>query len=569
MSQERTSRGGSELFDGPSVDAFIHRAFMRGRGLSADQVSRQPVIGICTSWSELNPCNAGLDKLADAVKAGVTAAGGLPVVFPTISISEPFTRPSSMLLRNLMAMDVEQMIISSPIDAVVLLGGCDKTIPAQLMGAISGGKPAIVLTAGPRQVGAWQGTALTIDDLWPLADRRRQGLVTDAEWQQLEGCLNPSVGTCNVMGTAITMAAVAEVLGFALPGSSLAVATGAQRVALAEQTGRRVVAAAGEQLRPHQLVTRDSLENAVRVICAVSGSTNAVVHLAAIAGRAGLRLTHEQLREWTSDTPVLADVRPAGRHLLSQLEADGGIPAVIRRLGERVHRDCLAATGRSWADELPPESDSTPSLRTVDNPVEPGGALAVLRGSLAPDGAVIKRSAASPHLLDHVGPAVVFDGVDDLNARIDDSTLEITADSVLVLRGAGPRGGPGMPEVGHLPIPSRLLDAGVTDMVRVSDARMSGTATGTVVLHVAPEAALGGPLSRVRDGDLIRLDVAAGSLELLVDPADLAGRKPISGPGARPRRGYDLLYWQHVGQAPDGCDFDFLRGVNADADIDD
>ncbi|WP_432826730.1 dihydroxy-acid dehydratase [Dactylosporangium sp. CA-092794] len=569
MSQEGTARGGGELFDGPSVDAFVHRAFMRGRGLSAEQVRRRPVIGICSSWSELNPCNSGLDRVAQAVKDGVTAAGGLPLVFPTISISEPFSRPSSMLLRNLMAMDVEQMIASSPIDAVVLLGGCDKTVPAQLMGAISAGKPALVVTAGPRQVGCWRGESLTVDDLWPLADRRRQGLVSDEQWRELEDCLNPSTGTCNVMGTAITMAAIAEVLGFALPGSSLPVATGARRLALAEETGRRIVAAAGEKLRPSELVTPAALENAVRVVCAVSGSTNAVVHLAAIAGRAGIRLSRAKLRQWTRDTPVLADVRPAGRHLLAQLEQDGGIPAVVRRLGDRMHLDCRTATGRRWADELPPDEGPTPSLRTVEDPVDADGALAVLEGNLAPDGAIIKRSAASARLLRHVGPAVVFDGVDDLHARIDDPALPIGPDSVLVLRGTGPRGGPGMPEVGHLPIPRRLLDAGVDDMVRISDARMSGTATGTVVLHVAPEAAVGGPLSLVRDGDPIRLDVPAGALELLVDPAVLGAREPVLPAGVPPRRGYDLLYWRHVSQAPAGCDFDFLRGAEGPGGGDD
>lgn len=564
MSQERTSRGGGELLDGTSADAFIQRAFLRGLGLSAEQVERRPVIGICSAWSELNPCNAGLDKVAGAVKSGVTAAGGLPLVFPTISISEPFSRPSSMLLRNLMAMDVEQMIISSPIDAVVLLGGCDKTVPAQLMGAISAGKPAMVVTSGPRQVACWQGRALTVDDLWPLIDQRRQGLVSDERWRDLEGCLNPSVGTCNVMGTAITMAAVAEVLGFCLPGSSLPAATSARRLAVAEETGRRIVAAVSEGLRPRQLVNPASLENAVRLVCAVSGSTNALVHLAAIAGRAGLRLERKQLREWTDTTPVLADVRPAGRHLLAQLESDGGIPAVLSRLVGLVNLDCRAASGRKWAEELPPADCSAPSLATLDDPVQATGALAVLEGNLAPDGAIIKRGAASAHLLQHTGPAVVFDGVDDLNARIDDPSLPVTADSVLVLRGAGPRGGPGMPEVGHLPIPRRLLDAGVTDMVRVSDARMSGTATGTVVLHVAPEAAAGGPLSLVRDGDPIRLDVAAGVLELLVDSAELESRDPVLAAGNPPRRGYDLLYWQHVSQAPEGCDFDFLRAEAGD-----
>ncbi len=430
------------------------------------------------------------------------------------------------------------------------------------MGATSADKPALMVTAGPRQVACWQGESMTVDDLWPIADRRRQGLVDDEQWRRLEDCLSPSVGTCNVLGTAITMAAVAEVLGFALPGSSLPVATGAERLAIAERTGRRIVATVNEGLRPRQLVTPAALENAVRVVCAISGSTNALIHLTAVAGRAGYHLSLDRLREWTAGTPVLTDVRPAGQHLLAQLEQDGGIPAVIRELGDRFGLDCRTATGGAWRKNLPPAIGSALSIRSAANAVEETGAIAVLVGNLAPDGAIIKRSAASPHLLQHVGSALVFDGVDDLQTPIDDPDLLATPDSVLVLRGAGPRGGPGMPEVGHLPIPRRLLDEGVTDMVRISDARMSGTATGTVVLHVAPEAAVGGPLALVRNGDLIRLDVPAGRVDLLVEPAELARRQPTTVAGAAPLRGYDRLHWEHVSQAPYGCDFDFLRGLS-------
>jgi dihydroxy-acid dehydratase len=563
MSQEKTNRGGGELFGEDTTDGFIHRAFLRGAGHSAAAVRRRPVIGICSSWSELNPCNAGLDVLAAAVRRGVTAAGGLPFVFPTISISEPYSRPSSLLLRNLMAMDVEQMIISSPIDAVVLLGGCDKTVPAQLMGALSAGKPALALTAGPRPVQRWRGNPLAIDDLWQMADDRRRGLLGNDDWTRLEGCLNGGIGTCNVMGTAITMATVAEVLGFAMPGTALLPAGGAARQAAAEQTGTRVVDAARAGTSPAGFVTLASLENAFRVVCAVSGSTNALIHLAAIAGRAGLDLTVEQLRAWSASTPVITDVRPSGRFLLADLEDAGGVPAIMRELRPLLHDGTPAADGRSWAQvmaELP--SHSGPALRGLTDPVDSCGALAILTGTLAPDGAVIKRSAADPSLLRHTGRAVVFDGVADLRARIDDPGLGVDSDSVLVLRGAGPKGGPGMPEVGHLPIPDRLLAAGVRDMVRVSDARMSGTAIGTVVLHVAPEAAVGGPLALVRDGDLIQLDVNAGILDLLVDAVELDQRRAATTtPANRPRRGYDQLHWDHVLAAPQGCDFDFLRAA--------
>lgn len=570
MSQERTGRGDGGLFAEESVDGFIHRAFLRGAGHSAAAVRRRPVVGICSSWSELNPCNAGLQGLADAVKRGVLAAGGLPLVFPTISISEPYSRPTSMMLRNLMAMDVEQMITSSPIDAVVLLGGCDKTVPAQLMGAVSAGKPALALTAGPRAVTRrHDGGALTIDDLWPKADERRRGLVSDDEWSRFEGCLNASVGTCNVMGTAVTMAVVAEMLGFALPGTALSPATSAARMAAAELTGTRVVAlwagsaTATPPVPAAAMITPASIENAFRVVCAIGGSTNALLHLIAIAGRAGIRVRLADLRAWGTSTPVLVDVRPSGRYLLSDLDEVGGLPALVRELAPLLHMQTPTADGRSWSAvvaDLP--AASGPALHPLSDPVYPDGGLAVLAGSLAPDGAVIKRSASDPRLLRHTGRAVVFDGVADLRARIDDPLLDVDADSVLLLRGAGPRGGPGMPEVGHLPIPAKLLAQGVQDMVRVSDARMSGTATGTVVLHVAPEAAVGGPLALVRDGDLIRLDVEAGTLDLLVDDAELTRRRDdVQLPGARPARGFDQLHWDHVLQAPQGCDFDFLTGA--------
>ncbi|MFE4175680.1 dihydroxy-acid dehydratase [Streptomyces sp. NPDC056909] len=561
MSQNDTKKGNGDVFSSPDRDGFIHRAFMRGAGHSAAAIRRRPVIGICNSFSELNPCNAGLRDLGQSVKQGVIAAGGFPLEFPTISLAEPFIRPSTLYLRNLMAIDVEEMITSSPIDAVVLLGGCDKTVPAQLMGAISAGKPAVLVTAGPRATGRLHGEPLTIDDLWTLSDRRRAGDLDDAEWEAIEGSIVPGVGTCNVLGTAVTMAVIAETLGMSLPGSSLLPATSGARAALAEETGRRVVELARGGRTPADFVTPAALENAFRVLCAISGSTNAVIHLEAIAGRIGHRIGIRSMDEWSRATPVLAQVRPSGPHLLEDLEEAGGLPAVLKELQPLLHTDALAGTGETWAQILDRVTrQDHPALRSAKDPVFTSGGLALLHGTLAPAGAVLKRSAADPRLWRHRGPAVVFDGVADLNARIDDPALGITEDSVLVLRGAGPVGGPGMPEVGQLPIPRRLLHQGVTDMVRVSDARMSGTATGTVVLHVAPEAAEGGPLALVRDGDPIVLDAGDGRLDLDVDPAELSRRTPAPAAPA-PRRGYAALYRRHITQAPEGCDFDFLTAT--------
>ncbi|MFI1016392.1 dihydroxy-acid dehydratase [Streptomyces sp. NPDC020965] len=562
MSQIGTRTRNGDAFHSPDRDGFLHRAFLRGSGRSEQSVRARPVIGIANSWSELNPCNAGLRQLAEAVKLGITRAGGLALEFPTISLAEPFVRPTTLYLRNLMAMDVEEMITASPLDGVVLLGGCDKTVPAQLMGAASAGRPAIALAAGPRATGRRNGEPQTIDDLWPLADQRRKGEIDDEQWARLEGCLVPGVGTCNVLGTAVTMALLAETLGMALPGTSLLPATGAARAAAAESTGRQAVELARSGHTPDRFITLEALENAFRVLCAVGGSTNAVIHLEAIAGRLGHRLGLDAMTEWSRTTPVLADVRPSGPHLLEDLQDAGGLPAVLDRLGHLVHTGALAGTGEPWSAVLERNREQggrteSPALRPVSDPVFASGALALLRGTLAPDGAVFKRSGAEPGLWRHRGRAVVFDGPADLHARIDDPDLDVDADSVLVLRGAGPVGGPGMPEVGQLPIPRKLLDQGVTDMVRISDARMSGTATGAVVLHIAPESAVGGPLGLVADGDIIALDAITGQLDLEVDPAELARRTPAAAPAA-PERGYAALYHRHITQGPEGCDFDFL-----------
>ncbi|MFC1405506.1 MULTISPECIES: dihydroxy-acid dehydratase [Streptacidiphilus] len=552
----------SSRLDGDA--GFAARSFLRSGGLTSDQVRRRPVIGIATSWSELNPCNLPTRPMAEAVKRGVAAAGGIALEFPTISLAESLIHPTTMLLRNLMAMDVEEMISASPIDAVVLLGGCDKTVAAQLMGALSADKPALSLTTGPRPAGRWRGGELTIDDSWRIADERRSGLLDDRAWHEVEGCISPGPGVCNVMGTAVTLAMIAEILGFAPPGSSLLPAGSPQRLASAEQAGARAVELARDPVLPSRLVTREALTDAWRLVCATGGSTNAVIHLQALAGRAGVRLSTRHLREASRTTPTLGQVRPNGPHTLADLHDEGGVPAVVRELGPLLHLDRPTADGSNWREVAAGTAPGPGrALRPAADPVHPHGAIAVLHGSLAPRSAVIKRSAASPRLLRHTGPALVFDGLADLRARIDDPDLPVTADTVLVLRGAGPIGGPGMAEVGGLPIPAKLYRAGVRDMVRVSDARMSGTAAGTVVLHVTPEAAVGGPLALVRDGDPIRLDVPAGTLDLLVDPDTLDRRARDTPPATAPRpaRGYRRLYADHVGQADEGCDFDFLHAT--------
>lgn len=568
MSQRDLVKGGGALFGDQGQDGLMHRVFLRGEGFSAEDVRRSPVIGIASSASELNPCNAGLAQLAEDVKAGVLEAGGLPLEFPTISISEPFVRPTSLYLRNLMSMDVEEMVASSPIDGVVLLGGCDKTVPAQLMGAISANKPAVMLVAGPRPVSCFKrNKEFTVDDVWPLCEQRRVGEVSDADWLALEGSVNTGVGTCNVMGTATTMAAVAEMLGFALPGSALPAAASRARRELARETGRQAVASARAGLRPRQMVTEESLENAFRVVTALGGSTNAVIHLEAIAGRAGLRIGADRFERWSAGTPYVANVRPGGTKLLADLDGAGGIPAIINRIRGLIHTDALTATGSSWAEVLAARAfGEHPAVAPMDKPLSERGGLVMLSGNLAPRGAVLKAAGThDPSLQQHRGRAVVFDGIADLNARIDDPELEVDKNSILVLRGMGVLGAPGMPEVGHIPIPAKLHRAGVRDMVRLSDARMSGTSTGTVVLHITPEAAAGGPLGLLRTGDEIELDVAAGTIRHFLNEEELGGRAPYENP-QRPTRGYAWLHQHHVLQADEGCDFDFLRAAGLDPD---
>lgn len=559
MSQRGLEQAGGAIFRDPGQDGMLHRAFLRGSGFTGADARRSPVIGISSTWSELNPCNAGLKLLAEAVKRGVREAGGIAIEFPSISISEPFTRPTSMYLRNLLSMDVEESIRTAPIDGVVLLGGCDKTVPAQIMGAVSAGKPAVLVTAGPRPVSAFRGAPFTTDDVWPLCEARRVGELDDEDWLEVEERLITGPGTCNVMGTAMTMAAVAEILGFALPGSALPAAASPERSRIAHASGARIVELVAERRPPAAGVTLESLENAVRVVCALGGSTNAVIHLEAIAGRAGLRIGGARLAEWLRSTPYLANVRPGGELLLSELEEAGGVPALAAELGELFWRDTITAESANWGEVIDSRHRLVhPAIASRTAPLSASPSLVALSGNLAPRGALVKTAGVTdPRLRRHCGRAVVFDGIDDLNHRIDDPELPVDPDSVLVLRGVGMLGAPGMPEVGHIPIPARLARLGVTDMIRVSDARMSGTATGTVVLHVAPEGAADSPLARLRDGDVVELDIDAGVLRHLVDPEEFDARPAASSEPVE-RRGYRWLFTRHALQADEGCDFDFL-----------
>ena len=525
----------------------------------------RPVIGICNSWSELVNCNIHLRGLAAAVKRGVLQAGGFPVEFPVMSLGESLMKPTTMLYRNLMAMDVEESIRSYPLDGVVLLTGCDKTNPASIMGACSADIPAIVVTGGPMLNGHWRGNELgSCSDCWHYHEELRSGRITEQEFVEIENSMSRSNGHCMTMGTASTMACVTEALGLTLPGGAAIPAVDSRRSQLAEAVGRQIVELAERGIRPSDVVTREAFENAVRALHAISGSTNAIIHLIAYAGRVGVDLPLSVFDELCATTPWLVNLKPAGDHLMEDFYYAGGLPAVLEQLRDLLHLDTLTVTGRTLGenlDSVATEIVNDGVIRPRSNPLDQGGSLAVLRGNLCPDGAVIKISAADPRLLAHEGPAIVFEDIHDLAARVDDPDLEVDADSVMVLRNAGPVGAPGMPEWGHLPIPAKLLQQGVLDLVRISDARMSGTSYGAVVLHVAPESAVGGPLALVRTGDQVRLDVAARTLDMLVDEAELERRRAEwTPPPRKDERGYRRLYEDHVLQANEGCDLDFLRG---------
>jgi dihydroxy-acid dehydratase len=546
----------------PAFSLYLRRSFAKSMGYSGEMLER-PVVGIADSRSGFNNCHRHFPELIEAVKRGVLAAGGLPIEFPTVSLGEVFLSPTSMMFRNLMSIDVEEMIRAQPMDAVVLIGGCDKTVPAQLMGAASADVPAVQLVAGPMMPTSFRGERLgACTDCRRFWGMHRAGKVDSSEIEIIEGNLATTAGTCAVMGTASTMASIAEALGMALPGTAAIPAVHADRLRAAEASGKRAVELAAAPIRPSQVITEKSVENALRVLLAIGGSTNAIIHLTAIAGRAGVAVSLKKLNELSDSTPVLVDLKPTGQHYMSDLYAAGGIGAVLRELRPLLNLECMTVAGITLGERL----ESEPAwvdrgvVRTFKEPISPLGGLVALFGSLAPNGAILKRSAADEQLFEKEGRAVVFSSLDDLAARIDDPSLDVRADDFLVLQNAGPTSGYAMPEAGYLPIPAKLARAGIKDMVRISDARMSGTAYGTIVLHVSPESAAGGPLALVKNGDRIRLSVRERRIDLLVDDKEMQKRKAAWRPPAEaPRRGYARLYMQHVLQAEHGCDFDFLR----------
>ncbi|WGS54932.1 dihydroxy-acid dehydratase (plasmid) [Paraburkholderia sp. D15] len=575
MPNEKRPLRSAQWFGTQDKNGFMYRSWMKNQGIPDHEFQGKPIIGICNTWSELTPCNAHFRKLAEHVKRGVFEAGGFPVEFPVFSNGESNLRPTAMLTRNLASMDVEESIRGNPVDAVVLLVGCDKTTPALLMGAASCDVPAIVVSGGPMLNGKHQGRDIGSGTVvWQLSEQVKAGKITLHDFMSAEAGMSRSAGTCNTMGTASTMACMAEALGVTLPHNAAIPAVDARRYVLAHMSGMRIVEMALQDLRLSKLLTPEAFGNAIRVNAAIGGSTNATIHLKAIAGRIGVDL---ELDDWTRigrGTPTLVDLQPSGRFLMEEFYYAGGLPGVIRRLGEAgllPHPDALTANGQSLWDntkDAPIYDDEV--IRPIENPLVADGALCILRGNLAPNGAVLKPSAASPNLLKHRGRAVVFENFDDYKARIGNPELDVTANSVLVMKNCGPKGYPGMAEVGNMGLPPKLLEQGVTDMVRISDARMSGTAYGTVVLHVAPEARAGGPLAVVEEGDWIELDSFAGRLHLDISDAELSARL------ARWSResmdvdgftsGYRKLYVDHVLQADQGCDFDFLVGCRG-ADV--
>lgn len=562
MAERRTDA----WYSGTDRDAYIHRAWMR-RGLPDDSFTGRPHIAICNTASDLSPCNAHLNQVSAAVKNGIWAAGGVPLDLPIISLGETQLRPTAMLFRNLAAMATEEMIRGNPVDGVVLLGGCDKTVPSLIMGAASVDLPTIMLNGGPMLTGNYKGRPMGCGtDIWKLSEEMRAGTLSAADFTASEQDMIRSAGHCNTMGTASTMGIMAEALGMTLPGSAGTPAPDNRLLKFAHATGRRIVEMVDEDLKPSQILTREAFLNAIIALAATGGSTNAVVHLLAIAGRVGADLKLTDFDEHGSHLPLLVNLQPAGKYLMDDLFRAGGLLAVLDQVRDLLHDEAITVTGQPLSAHLDgaliTDSDV---IATRDNPIQEAAGIAVLTGNLAPTGAIIKPAAASPELLSHRGRAVVFENIEDLHARIDDPDLDIDETCVIVLRGAGPKGYPGMPEVSNTPIPAKLLAKGVRDMVRVCDGRMSGTAYGTVVLHVTPEAAAGGPLGKVRDGDFIVLDVPNRSLRVDIEDAELAAREvtpTTQATFASPARGYERIYIDHVRQADTGADLDFLVGAS-------
>jgi L-arabonate dehydrase len=552
-----------EWFGRADRDGFIYRSWVQNRGVPRDQFDGRPVIGICNTFSELTPCNSHFRVLAEHVKHGVLDAGGFPLEFPVMSLGETLVRPTAMLYRNLASMDVEESIRANPVDGVVLLMGCDKTTPSLLMGAASCDLPTIGVSGGPMLSGKWRGQDLgSGTGVWQMSEMVRAGKLARDDFFDAESCMSRSHGHCNTMGTASTMASMVEALGVGLPGNAAIPAPDARRNVLARMAGRRIVEMVREDLMLSKLLTREAFENAIRVLAAIGGSTNAVIHLIAMAGRAGVGI---ELQDWDRlghELPCLVNLQPSGEYLMEDFYYAGGLPAVIRELEPVLHKGALTANGKTlWENNRDAPCWNREVIHTFDRPFKAHAGIAVLRGNLCPDGAVIKPSAATPALMQHRGRAVVFENIEDFYAKIDDDALEVDERSVMVLKNCGPKGYPGMPEVGNMPLPRKLLRKGVTDMVRVSDARMSGTAYGTVVLHVSPEAAAGGTLALVQTGDLVELDVAARRLDLAVPDEELARRRSAWRPPQIPmQRGYYRLYVEHVLQADRGADLDFLVG---------
>src|SRR6202521_4918742 len=544
--------------------SFGHRSRTAQMGYNRSDYLGKPVIAIINTWSDINPCHSHFKQRVEEVKRGIWQAGGFPVEMPAISLSEPFQKPTTMLYRNLLAMETEEMLRSYPADGCVLMGGCDKTTPALLMGAISMNLPAIYVPAGPMLRGNGHGEILgSGSDVSKYWAERRAGNIDLKAWTQIEDGIARSAGTCMTMGTASTMTSLAEVLGFSLPGASAIPAVDSNHAKMANRSGRRIVEMVWEDLKPRDILRDASFNNAIAAVFALGGSTNAVIHMLALAGRAGIKISLDRFDEFSKKTPMLANLRPSGKYLMEDFYYAGGLPALLRVLAPQLDLRCLTITGKTLGENIASaEIYNTDVIRSLDNPVLTSGGLAILYGNLAPNGAVIKASATETRLLKHAGRAIVFDSYDEMDARIDDPALDADADSVLVLRNAGPKGAPGMPEWGNLPIPQKLLKTGIRDMVRISDARMSGTSYGACVLHVSPESFIGGPLALLKEGDIVELDVAARQLNMRVSEDELARRRTAWRPkeGIYPR-GYGKLFMQHIKQADEGCDFDFLEGT--------